>query len=225
MAAVALHAVLLSAQGTAHPSALTINYIDKVEPGADIIVRAQRLGGGRSIVHWRTEVTTITEERMLAQAMVVLTTRRPTDGHTEPKMPEAPDPVYLKAFYPPAMKERIENRRDSESPIFNRETTSSVVWVREVSGRPMDHLQLAYLADAYAPRCYFWSEDRRPNATMTLSVYFHGSDDEIALVGDDYILNEAIGTRGADSTSGQQARLWSRQGALLATTEQLSWYR
>ena len=42
---------------------------------------------------------------------------------------------------------------------------------------------------------------------------------------DDYVLNEAIGTRGAESTSGQQARLWSRSGALLVTTEQLAWFR
>lgn len=32
-------------------------------------------------------------------------------------------------------------------------------------------------------------------------------------------------TRGERSTSGQRARLWSRPGALLATTEQLCWYR
>jgi hypothetical protein len=58
-----------------------------------------------------------------------------------------------------------------------------------------------------------------------MSVYFHATDDEVAAVGDDYFLNEATGTRGEHSTSGQQARLWSRDGALLATTEQLCWYR
>jgi acyl-CoA thioesterase len=44
-------------------------------------------------------------------------------------------------------------------------------------------------------------------------------------VGDDYILNEATGTRAERSVSGQQARLWSPQGALLATTEQLTWFQ
>ena len=56
-------------------------------------------------------------------------------------------------------------------------------------------------------------------------MYFHGTAEEIDAVGDDYLLNEATGTRGERSTSGQQARLWSRDGALLATTEQLCWYR
>jgi len=46
-----------------------------------------------------------------------------------------------------------------------------------------------------------------------------------AAVGAGYILNEATGTRGVHSTSGQQARLWSRESVLLATTEQLCWYR
>jgi len=55
-------------------------------------------------------------------------------------------------------------------------------------------------------------------------VYFHGTSEEIAAVGDDHLLNEATGTRGADSTSGQRARLWSRKGDLLATSEQLHWF-
>jgi hypothetical protein len=58
-----------------------------------------------------------------------------------------------------------------------------------------------------------------------MSVYFHATPAELAAVGTDFILNEAIGTRGVESTSGQQARLWSREGSLLATTEQLAWYR
>jgi hypothetical protein len=60
---------------------------------------------------------------------------------------------------------------------------------------------------------------------MALFICFHATDAEIEAIGDDYVLNEAIGTRGIASTSGQQARLWSRQGTLLATTEQLAWYR
>jgi len=103
--------------------------------------------------------------------------------------------------------------------------TTGALWVRVRSGRALDHLQLAYLADQYAPRSFFWGVGVRPSATLTMSVYVHGTSEEIAAVGDDYVLNEATGTRGEQSTSGQQARLWSRSGVLLATTEQLCWYR
>jgi hypothetical protein len=103
--------------------------------------------------------------------------------------------------------------------------TRGCLWARDAAGRTLDHLQLVYLADQYAPRSFFWGVGMRPSATITLSVYFHGTAAELAAVGTDYVLNEATGTRGEQSTSGQQARLWSRDGVLLATTEQLCWYR
>ena len=60
---------------------------------------------------------------------------------------------------------------------------------------------------------------------MTMSVYFHATDGELAAIGDAYILNEAFATRGANATSGQQVRMWSSKGDLLATSEQLCGYR
>jgi hypothetical protein len=99
------------------------------------------------------------------------------------------------------------------------------MWVRDASGRALDHLHLAYFADQYAPRSFYWGEGPGPSATITMSVFFHATPDEIADVGDDFILNEATGTRGEHSTSGQQANLWRRDGTLLVTTEQLCWNR
>jgi acyl-CoA thioesterase len=104
-------------------------------------------------------------------------------------------------------------------------STASSAWVLDLTGRPPDHVQLAYLADSYAPRIFFHSDGPRASATMTLSIYFHGSPEEIAAVGDGYVLNEAVGTRASSSISGQHARLWNASGALLATTEQLCWFR
>ncbi len=57
-----------------------------------------------------------------------------------------------------------------------------------MSGRKVDHVQLAYFADQLAPRALFWSDGPRPTATITLSVFFHATDEEINAVGDDYIL-------------------------------------
>jgi acyl-CoA thioesterase len=94
-----------------------------------------------------------------------------------------------------------------------------------MTGRPVDHIEVAFLSDQLPPRSFYWSDGPRPSATLTMSVYFLATDEEIAAIGDDYILIEAIGTRGARSTSGLQARLWSRRGELLATAEQLAWFR
>ena len=225
-AAVVTSAVMERESPEARPSSLTINYVQMIEPAADVMIRVARVGGGRSLRHWRAEVMTADGGQTLAHAMLVLSERRETDGHTEPSMPEAPDPETLGEFHPPGPAgERTLARPIHGHPPFRRSSTSSSAWVRETTGRSVDHVQLAFLADAYAPRAFFWSDGPRLSATMSLSIYFHATDAELAAVGMDYILNEAIGTRGAHSTSGQQARLWSRRGDLLATTEQLCWFR
>jgi acyl-CoA thioesterase len=58
-----------------------------------------------------------------------------------------------------------------------------------------------------------------------MSTYFLAAPEELAAVGDDYVLSEAEGTRIEHSLVGSRSRLWSRQGNLLATTEQLCWFR
>ena len=46
-AAVALRAVCDEADSKAVPSALTVNFVGKVEPGSDVLIRTRRVGGGR----------------------------------------------------------------------------------------------------------------------------------------------------------------------------------
>lgn len=226
-AAVLLRAVLATTESDAQPSAATINFIRPVMPGTDVILTASRLGGGRSLEHWRAELHAAGDadvSELLATALVVLTNRRETDEHVQFAMPEAPDPNGLEQIHAPGPQgQQTEIRQVSGE--WGTGDTRGLLWARDASGRALDHLQLAYLADQYAPRSFFWGDGMRPSATITLSVYFHATTAELASVGTDYVLNEATGTRGAHSTSGQQARLWARDGTLLATTEQLCWYR
>jgi acyl-CoA thioesterase len=225
-AAVLLRAVMLQADPPHMPSALTLNYIQKIEPDREVFIRVRSIGGSRSIQHWQAEVLQDAGGPVLAHALLVLAARRETDGHTEPSMPAAPDPETLEDFHLPFTRNNIAVKRLVHGyPPFARSDTASVEWVREFTGRRLDHVQLAFLSDLYLPRPFFWSAAPRPYATMSLSVYFHAGQGEIEAVGADFILNEAIGTRGEQSTSGQQARLWSREGRLLATTEQLGWFR
>jgi acyl-CoA thioesterase len=225
-AAVLLRAVMLQVDPPHTPSALTINYIQKIEPDREVFIRVRYIGGSRSIQHWQAEVLHEAAGPVLAYAMLVLASRRDIDGHTEPSMPTAPDPESLEDFFLPFTRNNFAVKRLVHGyPPFARSDTTSVEWVREFTGRRLDYVQLAFLSDLYLPRPFFWSADPRPYATMSMSVYFLATEVEIHSVGADFILNEAIGTRGEQSTSGQQARLWSRDGKLLATTEQLGWFR
>lgn len=227
--AVILKAVLFQSGEEFRPSALTINFVHKIEPGTEVKIEARLVGNGRSIQHWQAQIMETDGARTLAHAMLVFSARRETDGHTQPSMPDVPDPETLEAFIAPWAREKsfqfAEQRPVHGFPAFARHDTTSMAWVREGEGRKMDHVQLAFLSDCYPPRPFFWSDGPRPYATTTLSVYFHATADELDAVDDDFVLNHAIGTRGERSTSGQQAQLWSQDGKLLMTTEQLGWFR
>ena len=223
--AVALRAVCDEADGDVTPSAVTVNFVNKVEPGRDVVIETRRVGESRSVSYWQSELTVDT--LTVAVASVVLTQRRETDGRSDITMPDVPEPVTLESrqLAPGPCGQQVSDRPIVGYSPFHRDSTYSAEWVREKSGRTIDHLQLAFLADHRAPRSFYWSDGPRPSATLTLSVYFHATNDELAAVGDDDVLSEAFGIRGVQSTSEEHLRLWSRHGALLATSIQMAWYR
>ena len=223
--AVALRAVCDDADGDATPSAITINFVNKVEPGSDVVIQTRRVGESRSVSYWQSELTV--DNFTLAVASVVLTKRRETDGHIQITMPDVPEPSMLEFLQlaPGPCGQQMSDRPIVGYPPHKHDSTYSAEWVREMSGRTIDHLQLAFLADHRAPRSFYWSDCPRPSATLSLSVYLHATEDELAAVGDDEVLSEAFGTRGVQSTSEEHLRLWSRHGVLLATSVQMAWYR
>lgn len=228
-AAASLQAVLQQARADgspAPPATLSIHFVDRITPGEDVVLSVMRLGGGRSLSHWRAEWLSLDGDRMLAHAMVTLVHRRESDGHIEPVMPAAPDPHSLAEFQAPGTQgQQTLIRPIWGFPPFNQASTSSGAWLQLAEPRPLDHVLIAYLADQFAPRAFYWSAGPRSSATVTMSVYFHATAEELDAAGTDYVLNEVVGTRGEQSTSGAQLRMWSRAGALLATSEQLCWYR
>ncbi|GAC1610917.1 MAG: hypothetical protein NVS3B26_20460 [Mycobacteriales bacterium] len=142
---------------TARPSALTVNYLRTITPGDDVIVTAEHLGGGRSINHWRAEVWSPLGEDLLATALVASTSRRPSEPHLQLSAPDVPDPASLeRGNIPGPQGQHIDGRRIAGA--FGSGDTRSRTWIRDASGRPVDHLQLAYFADQYAPRSWFWGK-------------------------------------------------------------------
>jgi len=103
--------------------------------------------------------------------------------------------------------------------------TRSLFWLRDRSSRPLDALHLAYHSDNFPPRTWYLRPEPEPYSTITMSIYFHATEEDCAAAGNDYILIDAFGTRAESSTVGARANMWSRGGVLLATTEQMGWFR
>jgi acyl-CoA thioesterase len=224
-AAVLLKAVLGDAGAQGTPSTLTVHYLKRVEGNSPVTLKVRPIGGGRSLSFWHAEITPQGQDDISAFATVVLANRHETDGFADIVMPNVPAPETIEDFYPPVtFGKRTPMRGVKGFPPWNHPDSQSIAWVRETSGRALDYIQLAYLADAYPPRIWYRTQ-MRPSSTVTLSVYFHAAADELAAIGDDFVLTDARGTRAEHSTIGCKADLWSRQGKLLATTEQLHWFK
>jgi acyl-CoA thioesterase len=225
-AALLLRAVLVDRAADGSPLATTVSFLNRIPPGSSLDVRTQRLGGGRSLAHFRADLVVEGSDELAATATVVLGRRRESDRFTELKMPDATAPESLPQTRPGLrFGERTDLRYVLGGTWFDQPTTRSLVWEREVSGRHLDAVQLAYLCDIGAPRVFYVSHGPRPCSTMTLSLYVHAADQELAAAGDDFVLSDMVGTRIEQSTVGSRANIWSRSGALLATTEQLCWFK
>ena len=221
-----LKAVLADAVDPGSPVSLTVHFVSALLPGSRFIVRTRLVGASRALATWQGELAAEGAPGPAAIATVVVAKRRESYGFTEAVMPEAPDPEGLPEFHPPGtFGERSLVRPVYGFPPFNRLDAATVLWVREISGRAIDALQLAYLADNYPPRNWSRTSSFGPYSTITLSIYFQATEAELAALGDDYVLIEATASRAESSTVAAHARIWSRGGALLATTEQLGWFR
>lgn len=86
-------------------------------------------------------------------------------------MPQAVVPETLPPFSPPGpFGQSTENRIARGEKLFDAPDTVSHGWVREISGRKCDTIQLAYLSDVYAPRVFHISKGPRPTSTVTMSL-------------------------------------------------------
>jgi acyl-CoA thioesterase len=209
-------------------SSLSMHFLHMIPPKTALRVTTKPVGDSKSLHVWQVDVTPEGAPAPSTIGTVVLTHRHPSDAHAEMKMPEAGAPETTALFCPPTplpFGRHTEHRIARGVEPFGATDTLSLGWVRENSGRKMDAVQLAYLCDVYAPRVFYISKGPRPSSTVTLNLNILAGPEELSAVGDDWVLNEAIATRIEQSQAGSHARHWSREGKLLATSEQLCWFR
>lgn len=171
-------------------------------------------------------VPDLVRHAIAATALVVRVNRRATEAHSEPTTPDAPPPESLVPFRPPfAFYDHTDARYVVGQEWLTRSETRTLLWSSVACGRPLDALQLAYVCDVSPPRAFYGIDGPRPCPTVTLSLYVHATDEELAGCGHDYILADVIGTRIGHSLAGSRGNFWSGNGTLLATTEQLQWVK
>ncbi|HTR17387.1 MAG TPA: thioesterase family protein [Acetobacteraceae bacterium] len=225
--ALLLQAVLNEPGRHGDPLGMTANLMARVEEGPlDVLTRCVRTN--RSTEFWDAEMRQ--GDAAYAQAMVTLGQRpEATDAFLEARAPDAPAPETLapqdRSGIGLRWLERYEFRPVAGASSQEGGSTRTVHWMREVDGRALDFTGLAACCDAIVPRIWLHAGGVRPVSTISLNIYFHATAAGLEAAGDDYLLVEAIGRRGHRGMFDHAATIWSRAGELLATTEQIAWYK
>tara|TARA_R110002051_G_scaffold32382_1_gene72821 strand:+ start:137095 stop:137910 length:816 start_codon:yes stop_codon:yes gene_type:complete len=183
--------------------------------------------GGKNTQFWHVDLTAAGDAGPSNRAMGILSRRRETVAWTEGERPEAPAPEdCVRADLPMAWSRTVE-MRPTRSPPFAKGDgcTHSLAWIRLDPARPLDAVALVALADTPTPRLFHVIGEFDMVATVSMTVYLHASPEDYAAVGTDYMLIEAHAARGGRGFYDQHARIWSRDGRLLATTQQIVWYK
>lgn len=230
-AATLLQAVMQHPQRQNLPTAMTINYCAPVAKGAfDLRVAEKRTN--RSTQHFTVEMMQGADT--IITASLVFASRpegffRVTAPMPDVPPPEAIDPPKTKA--PLAWIDRFDMRFVSGFPVMRKDesvplgSARTEVWLRDNPARKLDFLALMNMGDAFFARPFHVLGRLIQVGTISMTTYFHCDESDLAEVGEDYVLGVADANILAKGYADQTAWLWSRGGRLLATSQQMLYFR
>jgi acyl-CoA thioesterase len=213
------------------PLAMTINYCAPVAKGAfEVHVVEKRTN--RSTQHFSVEMTQGPDT--IVTATLVFAARPEGFAHISGAMPavEAPEQIDPpKAKAPLAWVDRFDMRFASGFPVMRKDDSAPLgsarteVWMRDNPVRKMDFISLMNMSDAFFARPFHVLGRLILVGTVSMTTYFHCDEADLAEVGEDYVLGVADASIFAKGYADQSAWLWSRKGKLLATSQQILYFR
>jgi acyl-CoA thioesterase len=213
------------------PLAMTINYCAPVAKGAfDILVAEKRTN--RSTQHFSVEM--VQGADTIATATLVFAARPEGFSCTTGTMPAVDAPEKIdppKAKAPLAWIDRFDMRFASGFPVMRNDdsaplgTPRTEVWMRDNPVRNMDFVALMNMSDAFFARPFHVLGRLITVGTVSMTTYFHCDEADLAEVGEDYLLGVADASIFTKGYADQSAWLWSRKGKLLATSQQILYFR
>lgn len=234
-AAIALQAVLQHPDLLGAPIALTVNFAAAIEAGA-FDVQATPVRTNRSTQHWTVQITQAGIDgapQMTTTATVVTAARRDTWGGTDLAMPQVARPVDVTPMGAGpkgvAWLTQYDMRPVSGAPPSTwdggGDHSQTRLWVRDAQARALDFPSLAAMSDVFFPRVWLRRAKPVPAGTVSITTYFHTDAAQMAEVGSGYLLACAAGQQFRNGFFDQSAQLWSEAGVLLATSNQIVYFK
>ena len=101
----------------------------------------------------------------------------------------------------------------------------SYCWIRDAPARQLDFPALSSICDTFFPRLFLRRPRLVPVATVSLNIYFHVDHALIQAQKCDPVLAVARGQIISGGYFDQEGQVWGAGDRLLATTQQIVWFR
>ena len=233
-AAQMLQAVLQHPQRLGEPLSMTVNFAGPVQAGA-LRIEALPVRTNRSSQHWSVTMGQLDEQGQLqvsTLATVITAQRRDTFSIDDADPPAMPDPLTCERYdvqgamaWLQHYDMRVVQGALPKAWDDSGHESLSQLWVRDEPPRPLDFAALASLCDVFFPRIWLRRARRVPAGTVSMTVYFHASLDQLAQHGDKHVLAQASAQAFRNGYFDHTAQLWDSEGELLATSHQIVYYK
>jgi acyl-CoA thioesterase len=234
-AATLLQAVLQHPDRLGDPLSLTVNYAGALTAGA-FTVQATPVRTNRSTQHWTLSILQAGADGapvVTTTATAVTAVRRETWSVGDVPMPQVPPPAEQKAIVAPLGAVEWLNRYEMR-PISgfiprtwdgSGDHSLTQLWMRDTPPRPLDFVALSALADVFFPRVWLRRARQVPAGTVSITVYFHATAEQLQATGTGFLLGQARGQEFRNGFFDQTVQLWNEAGTMLATSHQIVYYK
>ena len=213
---------------------LTVNYASGVAAGA-VHITATPVRTNRSTQHWVLSLEQAGadgEPEVVITATAMTALRRETWHLNDMPMPPVPAAGELPRRDMTGAMEWL-NRYDMrfvqgaipEAWDGGGADSLTQLWVRDEQPRALDFASLAAMSDVFYPRVWLRRATRVPAGTVSMTIYFHASAQQLADNGANFLLAQAQGQTYRHGFFDQSAQLWAQDGTLLVTSHQLVYFK
>ncbi|GAA0483491.1 thioesterase family protein [Parasphingorhabdus litoris] len=226
VAAVAARAVEEHPDCAAPIVSLQMSYLSAVAPG-EVDIRITLLKSGASTQFWRAEL--LQRGAITNTADIVTSNRKPTDIDFQLTRPDAnamENGIKIDNIpMTPNWVATYEQYMVQGKPFSDNGSPDTMTWIKQEDGRPIDRISIVAICDTPMPRTFFLSDIPRMGSTVSMSTYIYASEEDIAAAGADHLLLRVSGATVRNSSTDQRVELWSKTGTLLATSNQIGFFR
>ncbi len=227
-AAKVLNAILIHPDAEGSPVSITVNFLGPIKDEA-VTLSPKLTRNNRTNQHWSIELSQ--GDEIQCTALIVLAKRMETFESEEIRFPEAPAaetldelesdllPAWTKQY---DMRFVYGNMLTMDEPEIPSE---SLVWIADKPARKLDFQSITSICDAFFPRLFLRTRKLSPAGTVTFTVYFHVSAEELAQQASSRVLGHARATKFSGNYFDQRGEIWGEDKTLLATTSQLVYYK